>query len=61
MRLTRAGDAFHLAWDEPDWLGPMRAVEHWIAEHHGIWQRRLDLLDEVLDNAFPTTKGHRSK
>ena len=41
--------------------GPMRAVEHWIAEHHAIWERRLDLLGDVLDDAFPTTKGHRSK
>ena len=38
-----------------------RAVEHWIAEHRAIWERRLDLLGVVLDDAFPTTKGHRSK
>jgi DNA-binding transcriptional ArsR family regulator len=43
---------------EPD---PMRAVEQWIAEHRAIWERRLDLLGDVLDDAFPTTKGHRSK
>jgi DNA-binding transcriptional ArsR family regulator len=40
--------------------GPMRAVEHWIAEHRAIWERRLDLLGDVLDDAFPTTKGDRS-
>jgi DNA-binding transcriptional ArsR family regulator len=40
--------------------GPMRAVEHWIADHCAIWERRLDLLGDVLDDAFPTTKGHRS-
>jgi DNA-binding transcriptional ArsR family regulator len=40
--------------------GPMRTVEHWIAEHCAIWERRLDLLGDVLDDAFPTTKGHRS-
>ena len=40
---------------------PMRAVEHWIAEHRAVWERRLDLLGDVLDDAFPTTKGHRSK
>jgi hypothetical protein len=39
----------------------MRAVEHWIAEHRGIWERRFDLLSDVLDDAFPTTKGHRTK
>jgi DNA-binding transcriptional ArsR family regulator len=43
---------------EPD---PMRAVEQWIAEHRAICERRLDLLGDVLDDAFPTTKGHRSK
>jgi DNA-binding transcriptional ArsR family regulator len=37
--------------------GPMRAVEHWMAEHRAVWERRLDLLGEVLDDAFPTTKG----
>ncbi len=41
--------------------GPMRAIEHWIAEHRGIWERRLDLLGDVLDDAFPTPKGPRSK
>jgi DNA-binding transcriptional ArsR family regulator len=41
--------------------GPMRAVEHWIAEHRAIWERRLDLLGDVLDDAFPTTRGDRSK
>lgn len=41
--------------------GPMRAVEHWIAEHRAIWEGRLDQLGDVLDDAFPTTKGHRSQ
>lgn len=41
--------------------GPMRALEHWIAEHRAIWERRFDLLGNVLDEAFPTTKGDRSK
>jgi len=41
--------------------GPMRAVEHWIAEHRITWERRLDLLGDVLDDAFPTTKGYRNK
>ena len=39
---------------------PMRAVEHWIAEHRNIWERRLNLLGDVLDDAFPRTKGDRS-
>jgi DNA-binding transcriptional ArsR family regulator len=43
---------------EPD---PMRAVEHWIAEHRAVWERRFDLLGDVLDDAFPTAKGDRSK
>jgi DNA-binding transcriptional ArsR family regulator len=37
--------------------GPLRAVEHWIAEHRATWERRLDLLGDVLDDAFPSTKG----
>ncbi len=41
--------------------GPMRAVEHWIAEHRAIWERRFDLLGDVLDDAFPTPKGDRTK
>jgi DNA-binding transcriptional ArsR family regulator len=41
--------------------GPMHALEHWIAEHRVIWERRLDLLGDVLEDAFPTTKGDRSK
>jgi DNA-binding transcriptional ArsR family regulator len=40
---------------------PMRVVEDWIAEHRGNWERRLDLLGDVLDDAFPNPKGHRSK
>ena len=37
--------------------GPMRAVEHWIARHRAVWERRLDLLGDVLDNAFPDHEG----
>jgi DNA-binding transcriptional ArsR family regulator len=39
---------------EPD---PMRAVEQWIAEHRAIWERRFDLLGDVLDDAFPDHEG----
>ena len=41
--------------------GPMRTVEHWIADHRSTWERRFDLLGDILDEAFPTTKGHRSE
>ena len=41
--------------------GPMDAAEHWIAEHRAIWERRLDLLGDVLDDAFPDHEGHRSR
>jgi DNA-binding transcriptional ArsR family regulator len=41
--------------------GPMHAVEHWIAEHRAAWERRLDLLGDALDDAFPTPKGRRSR
>ena len=43
---------------EPD---PMREVEHWIAAHRAVWDRRLDRLGEVLDDAFPTPKGDGSR
>jgi DNA-binding transcriptional ArsR family regulator len=41
--------------------GPLRTVEHWIADHRAVWEGRLDLLGVVLEDAFPTTKGDRSK
>jgi DNA-binding transcriptional ArsR family regulator len=41
-------------WLEP---APMRAVEHWIADHRAIWERRLDLLGDVLDEAFSDQEG----
>jgi DNA-binding transcriptional ArsR family regulator len=37
--------------------GPMRAVEHWIVQHRAIWERRLDLLGDILDDAFPDHEG----
>ena len=40
--------------------GPMRAVEQWIAEHRAAWEGRLDLLGDVLDEAFPDHEGHGS-
>jgi DNA-binding transcriptional ArsR family regulator len=41
--------------------GPMRAVEGWLAEHRTVWERRLDRLGDVLDDAFPDREGTRSK
>jgi DNA-binding transcriptional ArsR family regulator len=37
--------------------GPMRTLEHWIAEHRAMWEQRLDRLVDVLDEAFPTDEG----
>lgn len=37
--------------------GPMRSVEHWIAEHRSTWERRLDLMGDVLDDAFGDDEG----
>jgi DNA-binding transcriptional ArsR family regulator len=37
--------------------GPMRALERWIAEHRAVWERRLELLGDVLDDAFPDHEG----
>ena len=41
--------------------GAMRVMERWIVEHRAIWERRLDLLGDVLDDAFPTTEGDRGQ
>ena len=41
--------------------GAMRAIERWIVEHRATLERRLDILGDVLDDAFPTTEGHRSQ
>jgi DNA-binding transcriptional ArsR family regulator len=41
--------------------GPMRALEHWIAEHRAVWECRLDLMGNVLADAFPAPKGDRSE
>jgi DNA-binding transcriptional ArsR family regulator len=37
--------------------GPMHTVEQWVAEHRGAWERRLDRLGDVLDDAFPNNEG----
>jgi DNA-binding transcriptional ArsR family regulator len=41
--------------------GPMRAVEDWIAEHRATWEHRFDLMGDVLEDVYPTTKGNRSE
>jgi DNA-binding transcriptional ArsR family regulator len=41
--------------------GPMRTAEQWIAEHGRAWERRLDVLRDVLDDAFPIPEGDRSQ
>ncbi len=37
--------------------GPMGALEQWIAEHRATWERRLDRLGDVLEDAFPDDEG----
>jgi DNA-binding transcriptional ArsR family regulator len=39
--------------------GPMRTLEGWIAEHRAMWERHLDRLADVLDDAFPPDDGDR--
>ncbi len=41
--------------------GPMGAVENWLAEHRAMWERRLNLLGDILDETFPNTKEQRKK
>jgi DNA-binding transcriptional ArsR family regulator len=31
---------------------PLHAVERWIADHRGEWERRLDLLGDVLNATY---------
>jgi DNA-binding transcriptional ArsR family regulator len=40
---------------------PMQTIERWIREHHAAWARRLDLLGEVLDDAFPDPEGQQDR
>jgi DNA-binding transcriptional ArsR family regulator len=35
--------------------GPLRSVEHWIAEHRATWEVRLDRLGDVLNETYGTT------
>jgi DNA-binding transcriptional ArsR family regulator len=37
--------------------GPLLALEQWIAGHRTTWERRLDGLGDVLDDAFPDDEG----
>lgn len=42
---------------------PLRTVEQWIARHREVWERKLDRLGDVLDDAFPIEeqKGHPTR
>ena len=35
---------------------PMRSVERWIAQHHAIWEQRLDQLGDVLNETYGGTE-----
>jgi DNA-binding transcriptional ArsR family regulator len=35
----------------------LRDVEEWMASHRRTWERRLDLLGDVLEKAFPEDDG----
>jgi DNA-binding transcriptional ArsR family regulator len=35
----------------------MRSVEQWIAEHRRLWEDRLDLLGDVLDETYGREEG----
>lgn len=39
----------------------MRAMERWISEHRATWERRLNLLGDVLDEAFPNHEQTRQQ
>jgi DNA-binding transcriptional ArsR family regulator len=41
--------------------GPLHAVEQWVAGHRVDWEHRLDLLGEVLDDAFPHPAGQPNR
>jgi DNA-binding transcriptional ArsR family regulator len=40
---------------------PLQAIERWIREHRTAWESRLDLLGDVLDEAFPDPKGQQDR
>ena len=35
---------------------PLHAVERWIADHRGEWERRLDLLGDVLNATYGSSE-----
>jgi DNA-binding transcriptional ArsR family regulator len=41
--------------------GALRTVEGWIGEHRAAWERRLDLMGDVLDDAFPDRERRNPK
>jgi DNA-binding transcriptional ArsR family regulator len=32
-------------------LTPLQVVEHWVAQHRGAWEERVDRLGDILDTA----------
>lgn len=40
---------------------PLETIERWIREHRAAWERRLDLLGDVLDEAFPDPEGQQDR
>ena len=40
---------------------PLQTIELWIREHRTAWARRLDLLGDVLDEAFPDPEGRQDR
>jgi DNA-binding transcriptional ArsR family regulator len=40
---------------------PLQTIERWIREHRAAWERRLDLLGDVLDEAFPDPEGQQDR
>ena len=40
---------------------PLQTIERWISEHRAAWERRLDRLGDVLDDAFPDPEGRHDR
>jgi DNA-binding transcriptional ArsR family regulator len=40
---------------------PLQAIERWSREHRAAWERRLDLLGDVLDEVFPDPEGQHDR
>lgn len=40
---------------------PLKAAERWIAEQRALWERRLDQLDQYLEDLKPTQRQAQEK